>query len=592
MQQMSKKQEAQMVSSVEDMISKVAEGSQPTDALVKVAESCGYNPQQIRRVAEAYNQSKTLHHLKTASSSAKLDVFKLANPDTAIETIYPSKYESAGSEKQAALAVHANRTQIPNLFESMRVDRSLNEFALKTVCKQAGVMSYDSPDDAERDRKLKLWYAEHHKKPNDGRASVLARALLGTLAGGGLGAGIGAMGGSGGTGGLVGAMAGGGAGVASALGHNEALDKQAEDASCCDSVEGTTKIEKGKVKDAPKEQTETKIDMKAMYNAESAAKTASYNARNVVNKLSDNVRTNFAHSPFYKLESDIHRQYGKEAGAELAGLLWTWTKAAKLNQRRATARELDYSNGPMHNFSQGFGTVEQLVESAEELHKRAEELHKLKEKAAEHKALTEKSASDKEGRSSLSPFFSKAGFFDLTRSVYSAGKDTLDKIKPDSDNALAGAVMDFEDPDHRDAMRQVKIQAMLNDFLTNDEILAERDPDEVLDYFNQIQDLHPEIAVHPAMMRAWLRQAVEQGGLPAFEAGSIVQQGKSLETSTETARRASRISELTASAKRPNLTTVPNSLTDHAGNIGEEVNSAYDSVLKPFTTIEARYGKE
>lgn len=83
------------------VIDTVKAGHDPTEALTKVAREADINPEHVRRVAEAYNTSRTLFHLSEKTGAARLDSFPIANADEALKQLFPSKYSLPNQEKAA-----------------------------------------------------------------------------------------------------------------------------------------------------------------------------------------------------------------------------------------------------------------------------------------------------------------------------------------------------------------------------------------------------------------------------------------------------------------------------------------------------------
>lgn len=99
---MNKESEGKLVDSIMEAIKLSNAGSHPNDAIAKVASDKGYNQNYIRRMAEAYNVSKTLKHQKEASGEAKAGEFTIADADAIIGKLYPDKVSAPATEKDAA----------------------------------------------------------------------------------------------------------------------------------------------------------------------------------------------------------------------------------------------------------------------------------------------------------------------------------------------------------------------------------------------------------------------------------------------------------------------------------------------------------
>jgi hypothetical protein len=104
MEKLSKEDEKRVMSALERTIQLTNGGAAPDDALSKVAEEEQFSPQIIQRMAEAYNVSKTLSHMKKASGPDKASSFPLADAASVVERLYPKKPVSP-AEKAAAFGV-------------------------------------------------------------------------------------------------------------------------------------------------------------------------------------------------------------------------------------------------------------------------------------------------------------------------------------------------------------------------------------------------------------------------------------------------------------------------------------------------------
>ncbi len=82
-------------------------------------------------------------------------------------------------------------------------------------------------------------------------------------------------------------------------------------------------------------------------------------------------------------------------------------------------------------------------------------------------------------------------------------------------------VNELEDPNHDAEMRRIQTQAMITDFLANDDVISGFDPDEVTNAYNEIAQVTPRAATQPALMRPLLRKRLSAGGIEPFEANEI-----------------------------------------------------------------------
>jgi hypothetical protein len=101
---MSKTDESRVIKAIEDAIVLTKEGSSPNEAIEKIATQNQLGPEMIRRVAEAYNKSKSVHWMsKAASPDDRAKSFPLADPSAIIHSIYVPKMDKAASAEPLQL---------------------------------------------------------------------------------------------------------------------------------------------------------------------------------------------------------------------------------------------------------------------------------------------------------------------------------------------------------------------------------------------------------------------------------------------------------------------------------------------------------
>jgi hypothetical protein len=96
------------------------------------------------------------------------------------------------------------------------------------------------------------------------------------------------------------------------------------------------------------------------------------------------------------------------------------------------------------------------------------------------------------------------------------------------ESAIQKTQLALTDPSHMQALRGIETQVMLNDMLSNDEVLSSYDPDQVLTVYNELARMGPRLAQQPAVMRPLLRKYMTQGGIEPFEAQQITDMEKSM----------------------------------------------------------------
>ena len=73
------------------------------------------------------------------------------------------------------------------------------------------------------------------------------------------------------------------------------------------------------------------------------------------------------------------------------------------------------------------------------------------------------------------------------------------------------------DPEHDTELRRAQVSSMLNNFLTDDDVIKGHDPREVLEHFNGIAQIVPHGANQTEIMRSLLRKRLTQGAVDPFD---------------------------------------------------------------------------
>ena len=82
------------------------------------------------------------------------------------------------------------------------------------------------------------------------------------------------------------------------------------------------------------------------------------------------------------------------------------------------------------------------------------------------------------------------------------------------------AELQIEDPEHEQALRQIRLQATLQSLLNYDPIVQSYDPEEVIVAFNELSQAAPATLDNPVMLRANLRRLL-QGDIATHEANQL-----------------------------------------------------------------------
>jgi hypothetical protein len=94
--------------------------------------------------------------------------------------------------------------------------------------------------------------------------------------------------------------------------------------------------------------------------------------------------------------------------------------------------------------------------------------------------------------------------------LLAGGMGALGLEEPDRAASREKADLAVADPIHDSNMRSIKSKAMLSDLISNDPIISSYDPNEVRTAFNQLNQLSPQVAAQPGVVRAMLRRLLQQ----------------------------------------------------------------------------------
>jgi len=96
------------------------------------------------------------------------------------------------------------------------------------------------------------------------------------------------------------------------------------------------------------------------------------------------------------------------------------------------------------------------------------------------------------------------------------GNEVRDEHMRDEDKLVA----QLSSPTHEAKLRQIAVNAQLQDMMANDDIIRAHDPLQVTDAFNQLSSFAPRMTSQPLLMRSLLRRSLQQNVDP-FELGEL-----------------------------------------------------------------------
>lgn len=84
------------------------------------------------------------------------------------------------------------------------------------------------------------------------------------------------------------------------------------------------------------------------------------------------------------------------------------------------------------------------------------------------------------------------------------------------------SIVDTIDPEHDQQLRAIRTQTMLQDFMLNDPVISESDPEDIVSAYNEIVQIAPRAADKRLLVQTLLRRRLAQGTLDPFEIESLI----------------------------------------------------------------------
>lgn len=108
----------------------------------------------------------------------------------------------------------------------------------------------------------------------------------------------------------------------------------------------------------------------------------------------------------------------------------------------------------------------------------------------------------------------------------SYGKNVIDSIansvSAPNTEAVNSVLKDLTDPQHDADLRNIRLQSMLQDLMTEDEVISGYPKHETMQRFNEITTMAPRLSEQPAAMRAALAKYLQQGRLADFDIDQLL----------------------------------------------------------------------
>jgi hypothetical protein len=121
---------------------------------------------------------------------------------------------------------------------------------------------------------------------------------------------------------------------------------------------------------------------------------------------------------------------------------------------------------------------------------------------------------------------------ETTKAQQELRQEKAKKITP-KDVYSSPELIKYLDPDFERELKGLKMSSLITDLITNDPVLSEEDPDQIITLFNELSAIAPSIAAEPIMVRSLLRYYVNQmkeggPGIDRFEINNILDMEKRL----------------------------------------------------------------
>jgi hypothetical protein len=144
MAKLSKESENRITSALEKAAELIDNGTHPNDALIKVAKSSGIPAGHVHLMVNAVNIGRTnSQRLNHESLSEKLASFPLADTQTILDAVFPSKVETKNANYQTT-AVSADYTTRPRWFDRKIEREKTASASLKLSDKEPVIARYET----------------------------------------------------------------------------------------------------------------------------------------------------------------------------------------------------------------------------------------------------------------------------------------------------------------------------------------------------------------------------------------------------------------------------------------------------------------
>lgn len=102
------------------------------------------------------------------------------------------------------------------------------------------------------------------------------------------------------------------------------------------------------------------------------------------------------------------------------------------------------------------------------------------------------------------------------------GREVQQQFAKPKENLLGKIQRSLQDPQQDAEIRNIQIQAMLNDLMANDEVISAYPPQDVMRHYNELSQIAPRISNQDGLVRSQLRRRLQQGASDPYESEQLL----------------------------------------------------------------------
>lgn len=245
--------------------------------------------------------------------------------------------------------------------------------------------------------------------------------------------------------------------------------------------------------------------------------------RSHVMKAAEHFRS-LDHTPFDVFETDLLTKHG----AFIRPLINAVYEAAKCDERHEKRGSVSPTPRMFDDAAEPYASIETAISEARRYKDAAAERQNIESELSEfvnefNNRMNTYSAAQREAPPFLFDGIKAAGMVPTVAGMTFIGDKLGNQLggKKDPDQ-FEREVQQIIDPDQETKLRAIRMQALLNDLMTNDPVISAYDADEVAQAYNEISQMTPRVSEQPGMLRGLLARRLEMGRNEPFESAQII----------------------------------------------------------------------